>query len=81
MNSREQITERSLYPLIIKLFNSTGARYNLKISGVQEVSTGGTFPDILIYINDHKVLVQVKIDGVSKLLEDLAKTYPVVKKI
>jgi hypothetical protein len=81
MNSREQITERSLYPLIIKLFNSTGARYNLKISGVQEVSTGGTFPDILIYINDHKVLVQVKIDGVSKLLEDLAKTYPVVKNI
>jgi len=81
VSSRERVTERSLYPLIMRLFNSAGARYSINISGVQEVTTGGVFPDILLSIDGHKLLVQVKIDGVSKLLEDLAKTYPLARNL
>ena len=37
------------------------------------------FPDIVVEIDGHKLLIQVKIDSISKLLDDVAETYPLAK--
>jgi len=76
----ERITERSLYPVIIRLFEDVASRYRVKASGVQEVETGGRYPDILLHINGRRLLIQVKIDRVSKLIEDIVKSYPIARR-
>jgi len=75
----ERIIEPSLYPFIIELFKDIAERYGVKITGVQTVGTGGIYPDIFLQLNGHKLLVQVKIDGVPKLIEDIVKTYPIAR--
>jgi hypothetical protein len=72
----ERITERSLYSPIIRLFRETAKHYNVALTGVEEVETGKEFPDIRLQLDGYKLLVQVKIDGLSKLVEDIVKTYP-----
>lgn len=80
MCTSEEITERSLYVPIIKLFEESAKRYDVEISGIQEVETDKKYPDVLIHVNGHKLLIQVKIDKVSRLIEDIVKTYPIAKR-
>jgi len=75
-----RVTERSLYTPIIGLFEEVAKRYGVKVSGVQEVNTGGRYPDVLIQMDGRRILVQVKIDRVSKLIEDVVKSYPIARK-
>jgi len=77
-----EITERSLYPVIIGLFKQLAKEYNIRILGVQEVKLPGRkYPDIFMKMDGHKLLIQVKIDGLGKLLEDIAKSYPPARSI
>ena len=77
-----KITERSLYPKIIELFKRISSRYGIRIEGAQEVTLPGRmFPDILAEIDGHRVLIQIKIDSIEKLIEDIAKSYPSAKSI
>jgi len=76
-----KITERSLYNPIRRLFEEVEKEFGVRVLGVQEVSTGGEYPDILIQIDGHNVLVQVKIDKVSRLLDDIVKSYPTAKRL
>ena len=79
MPERTRITERSLYAPIINLFRSAANRYGVELVSVQEVDTGRRYPDILVYINGYKILIQVKINRVSKLMEDIVKSYPIAR--
>lgn len=75
-----RLTERSLYQVIINIFKDTAKKYGIAISGVQEISfPNRSFPDILFQIDGFKVLVQVKINTEEKILDDIAKTYPLAK--
>jgi len=77
-----EITERSLYPIIIDLFRQLAKEYNIRILGVQEVKLPGRkYPDIFMKMDGHKLLIQVKIDSLGKLLEDIAKSYPPARSI
>jgi len=76
-----KITERSLYDPILRLFEEVGREFGVHVLGVPEVSTGEGYPDILIQIDGHKVLVQVKIDKASRLLDDIVKSYPIAKRL
>lgn len=71
------ITERSLYPAITELMKQIGEKFGIKVIGVSEVRVGDKYPDILIQLDNHNLLVQVKMDSVEKMLDDLAKTYPI----
>jgi hypothetical protein len=65
-----KITERSLYKPIGEILRKHGVR------STQEVSIEGEkFPDLLAEINGYRFLVEVKINGESKLLEDIASAY------
>jgi len=77
----EKITERSLYAPILKLFEEVGKRFGVDVAGIQEVSTDRKYPDILIQMNGHKILIQIKIDKVSRLIEDIVSSYPTAKKL
>ncbi|MEM2507023.1 MAG: N-6 DNA methylase [Nitrososphaeria archaeon] len=71
-----KVTERSFYPFIITLLNDLTAKFNIEMSSVSEVSIPGrTFPDVLIKIDGHKILIQVKIGAPERLIEDIVKTY------
>ena len=77
-----RLTERSLYPIIIDAFNDVARKYGITISGVQEVGLPNrSFPDILFQIDGFRVLVQVKIDTEEKILDDIAKTYPLARQL
>jgi predicted RNA methylase len=75
----ERITEASLYSPIIQLFREVAERYGIRVTGIEEVSTGRIYPDISLQLDGHKLLIQVKIDGISKLMEDIVKTYPIAR--
>jgi hypothetical protein len=65
-----RITERSLY----KPIGEALKRYGVK--SAQEVSIDGEkFPDLMAEINGHRLLIEVKINSESKLLEDIASAY------
>lgn len=65
-----KITERSLYKPISEALRKHG------VKSTQEVSIDGEkFPDLMAEINGHRLLVEVKINSESKLLEDIASAY------
>ncbi|MBS7617142.1 SAM-dependent DNA methyltransferase [Candidatus Bathyarchaeota archaeon] len=69
-----RVTERSFYPFIIALLKDLTTKYG--VSGVAEVSIPGrSYPDVLIMIDGHKILVQVKIGAPERLIEDVVSTY------
>lgn len=74
-----RISERSLYAPIINLFKKVASEYEVEVGGVSEVKIGDRYPDVLIHLNEHKILVQVKIGGFSRLIEDIVKSYPIAK--
>lgn len=76
-SSSTSITERSFYPAIIKLVEQVGERLGIKVAGVSEVTVGGKHPDIMFQLDTQRLLVQVKIDTVEKMIDDLVKTYPI----
>jgi tRNA1(Val) A37 N6-methylase TrmN6 len=80
MNAHESITERSLYPLILNLAKHISSKVGIKVTGVSEVKVSDKYPDILLQLDSYKLLVQVKIDSLQKMLDDLAKTYPIATK-
>ena len=72
-----RITERSFYPHIVSSLEDVASKYGVKLVGVSEVQAPGrSFPDILLVIDGHRILVQVKIGVLEKLIEDIVKTYP-----
>jgi len=75
-----RITERSLYDPILRLFKEVGRKFGVEVSGGQEVSTGEKYPDIFIQIDGHRILIQVKIDSISKLIDDIVNSYPIAKR-
>ncbi|WP_054853788.1 hypothetical protein [Vulcanisaeta distributa] len=77
-----RITERSLYPIIINVLRDIAGKYGISISGVQEISLPNrSFPDIWLRIDNYKVLIQVKIDTTEKIIDDIAKTYPIARQL
>jgi len=73
------VTERSLYHIIIELMKQIGERHGINVTGIPEISLSGKYPDIILHLDSHNLLVQVKIDSVEKILDDLTKTYPLAK--
>lgn len=67
----EYSTERTLYPILLKIFEELG------FSGVQEISLSGRkYPDIKISYKDNAFYVQVKIgklDTLRDILNDISK--------
>jgi len=77
-----RITERSLYPVILNLLKNLAERYGINIKGTQEVRIPERrYPDILLEIDGFKILVQVKINHIGRLLHDIANTYPQAKSL
>jgi predicted RNA methylase len=77
MSAREGVTERSLYPVILDLTKRISSEAGIKVTGVSEVKVGDRYPDIILQLDSYKLLVQVKIDSLQKILDDLVKTYPI----
>lgn len=80
MNAHEGITERSLYPVILNLVKSIGDKTGIRVMGVSEVKVSDRYPDIVLQLDSYKLLIQVKIDSLQKMLDDLIKTYPAATK-
>ena len=80
MCAGESITERSLYPVILDLAKHISNKVGIKVTGVSEVKVGDRYPDIILQLDSYKLLVQVKIDTLEKMLSDLIKTYPTALK-
>jgi hypothetical protein len=70
------VTERSFYPDIIELVKRIGGKFGVRVTGVSEIPLGRQYPDIMLQLDGYNLLLQVKIDSVEKMLDDLAKTYP-----
>ena len=64
-----KITERTLYPYIGKGFELFGWNW------YQESSLSGKFPDLILEKDSTKVLIEVKIDTESKLLDAILDAY------
>jgi hypothetical protein len=77
-----KVTERSFYPVIINLLRESFKKHEVNVKMVEEVSIPGReFPDILVELDGYRILIQVKIDTLEKLLEDLVKSYPPARSI
>jgi predicted RNA methylase len=81
VSSTGSVTERSFYQYIVELTRRVGSELGVRVTGVPEVRVGDRFPDIVLELDTHRLLVQVKIDSEEKLLDDLAKTYPVAASV
>jgi|GEM_PF-572935 len=77
MSPPESVTERTLYPAIIELVKQIGNKTGIEVAGASEVGIRPGFPDLMFRLDGHSLLVQVKIDSYEKMLDDLAKTYPI----
>jgi hypothetical protein len=77
----ERITEPSLYPFIIQLFKEVAELYGIRVTGIEQVGTSRIYPDISLQLDGHKLLIQVKIGGISRLLGDIVKTYPTARNL
>ncbi|NAZ11150.1 MAG: N-6 DNA methylase [Desulfurococcales archaeon] len=77
MSSSDSVTERSFYPVIMELAKKTSEELGVKVVRVSEIGVGGKYPDVLLELDGHRILVEVKIDSERKLLDDLAKIYPI----
>jgi hypothetical protein len=81
MSVREGVTERSLYPVILDLVRSISSKAGVEVTGASEVKVGDRYPDIMLQLDSYKLLVQIKIDSLQKLLDDLIKTYPIATRL
>jgi predicted RNA methylase len=77
MSIHESVTERSLYPVILDLVKHISSEAGIKVTGASEVKVSDRYPDIILQLDSYKLLVQVKIDGLQRVLDDLVKTYPI----
>jgi len=80
MCAGESITERTFYPFILNLAKRISDEVGIKVTGVSEVKVGDRYPDIILQLDSYKLLVQVKINTLEKMLSDLTKTYPIAQK-
>ncbi|MDT7888242.1 MAG: N-6 DNA methylase [Desulfurococcales archaeon] len=80
MCAGESITERSLYPVILDLAKHISNKVGITFAGASEVKVGARYPDIILQLDSYKLLVQIKIDTLEKMLSDLTKTYPTALK-
>jgi predicted RNA methylase len=80
MSIHEGVTERSLYPVILDLVKRISSEAGIKVTGVSEVKVSDRYPDIILQLDSYKLLVQVKIDSLQRMLDDLVKTYPIATK-
>ena len=71
-------TERSLYPAITDLIKQIGENFGIKVARATEVRIREEFPDIMLRLDGHNLLIQVKINSITKMIDDLVKTYPIV---
>lgn len=79
---RVKVTERSLYPVIMDLFRDLAGKCCVNICQVQEVAVKNRrYPDILVEIDGYRVLIQVKINSIEKLINDIAKSYPIARSV
>ena len=81
MSSSGSVTERSFYPYIVELARRVGKELGVEVTGVSEVRISDRYPDIVLELDKQRLLVQVKIDSETKLLDDLTKTYPLAVSI
>jgi predicted RNA methylase len=81
VSSTGSVTERSFYQYIVELGRRIGDELAVRVTGVPEVRVGNRFPDIVLELDTRRLLVQVKIDSEERLLDDLAKTYPVAASV
>lgn len=65
----EKITERTLYAPIINYLEDLGFK------GIQEVSIGKKYPDVVFWYESIKFIIQVKIGKHKKLLEGIVDAY------
>ncbi|MFQ6073318.1 MAG: hypothetical protein ACE5KT_11570, partial [Methanosarcinales archaeon] len=65
----EKITERALYAPIINYLEELGFK------GIQEVSIGKKYPDVVFWYESIKFIIQVKIGKYKKLLEGIVDAY------
>ena len=81
-----EVTERAIYPHIMEELRKASEKVGLRLSCEQEVGLASieeerVYPDLLCKFDDQRILLQVKIGGSRRLLEDLVKTYPVAKRL
>ena len=81
-----EVTERALYPHIMEELRKAAEKVGIRLSCEQEIGVAGVqegrvYPDLLCKFDDQRILLQVKIGGSRRLLEDLVKTYPAAKRL
>jgi predicted RNA methylase len=57
-----------------------GSEAGVKVAGVSEVRVEDRYPDIVLHLDSYKLLVQIKVDSLQRMLDDLVKTYPIAAK-
>jgi tRNA G10 N-methylase Trm11 len=57
-----------------------GREAGVEVAGAPEVRVEDRYPDIILHLDLYKLLVQIKVDGLQRMLDDLAKTYPIATK-
>jgi predicted RNA methylase len=57
-----------------------GSEAGVKVAGVSEVRVEGRYPDIILHLDSYKLLVQIKVDSLQRMLDDLVKTCPIATK-
>jgi hypothetical protein len=57
-----------------------GSEAGVKVAGVSEVKVEDRYPDIILHLDSYKLLVQIKVDSLQRMLDDLVKTYPIATK-
>jgi hypothetical protein len=81
MNYSGGITERSLYPIVLDLARRIGSEVGVEFTTrVSEARVEDRYPDIILHLDSYKLLVQIKVDSLQRMLDDLVKTYPIATK-
>jgi predicted RNA methylase len=81
MNYSGGITERSLYPIVLDLVRRIGSEVGVEFTTrVSEARVEDRYPDIILHLDSYKLLVQIKVDSLQRMLDDLVKTYPIATK-
>jgi SAM-dependent methyltransferase len=75
-----RITEPTLYPHIRELLKNLAKQHGVNVIPEPEISMERQRPDLFVKIDGNLILIQVKIDSLETLLEDIAKSYPLMMK-
>jgi len=83
--STPEPTERSLYDIITNVFIEVAKQKGINIKSISEPAVRAgprpRYPDIFLQIDSHRILIQVKIDSVRKLIDDVISTYNIARQI